>query len=51
MNMTINDDVSEDSSAAMRASLVDRMKDAYREISISAKDIFLPPYKENLTDN
>ena len=49
MNHAINDDVSEDSSQNMRASMIDRMKRDYQTPTISARDIFLPPFKDGLT--
>lgn len=50
MNHAINDDVSEDNNSNLRNSMVERMKQDYQTPVISAKDIFLPPFKERLTD-
>lgn len=33
----------------MQPSKLEALKTDYKQASISAKDIFLPPYKENLT--
>ncbi len=47
INHSINDDVSED--GGLHATKMEQLKEDYKTTSISAKDIILPPFKENLT--
>jgi len=49
MNHAINDDVSEDGQTNLRASMIDKMKQDYQTSQISARDIFLPPFKDGLS--
>ena len=50
INHAINDDVSDDSQSNFRPSQIDSMKEDYKSDKITAKDIYLPPFKEGQTE-
>jgi len=49
INHSINDNVSEDSSGNLQLAKMEQLKEDYKATSISARDIILPPFMENVT--
>ena len=49
MNMSVQDDVSMDGGLSLNDKIMG-FKEEYKNDQITAKDIFLPPFKDNMTN-